>query len=638
MKAKKLLAGILSAAMVLSSMALPAFAEDKLSSQQTETTYSNEYNVYDLANQTSDLTIGDEKVVLKGTAPTGVNITFTNSIREIILDNVTVDTIGCDFGAYDYSAIEEIWDLADDTKGVSVKLNGANTVNNYLNLNCRIFIDEYSGSNGATLSVGSTNNFDSQGINAGDVVINGGNITAYSSSGNTAAIGGNYFSYVHINGGIVNATSTEAGAAIGGGNIDSCVKITDGIVNATSTGTGAAIGGGNEAQGNGYVWITGGIVNATSKSGSALGCGKNAGGDGWVAIEDGTITVNSTGNGALLGKRLNKAGWHAMTIEGGTFNTDVSAYLAEGKMLVKNSDGAYVVTDVKEVEEKLDNENVTTEEKVETINSVVISTDNTQVTEKVVETIKTLPVEKKEEIAPAKVEEIIATKTESDVKTATAATTASEDEDTVAVTAKLTSIDSSLTLNVQPKTTDSSIQLPAGTKAARFEVKVEKTTDDTTETVTETEVPMLLTFELADGVSAKSVIRIHDGKQESVPFTQDGTTVKVTAAKFSEYAVVLPADTPAAGGAVLTFEDDIDGDGICNIYLVGDENATVTNFESGEFAIANNASSGKVGMVLEGAKDTDGNALLTIDEVSEGCYKIHRPNGTVAYPEADGTN
>ena len=279
--------------------------------------------------------------------------------------------------------------------------------------------------------------------------------------------------------------------------------------------------------------------------------------------------------------------------------------------------------------DKLDSDNATAEEKVDTINNAVISKDNAEVTKKVVDTIKNLPVEKKEEIAPAKVEEIIAATDADGVNEKKAETT--ESEDTAAVTATLKSSDSSLNLTVEPKKTeDSKIELPAGTKAARFEVTVTKTTGTNTENVAETDVPMLLTFKVTNVNNVKSVIRYHGGKQETVPFTRDveNNLIMVTAAKFSEY-VVAEATTPTTGGAVLTFEDVTDGDGICSIYLKGDTDAAVTNFESGEFTIKNVVTSGTVGIELEGATG------LTINEV-DGVYEIHRTQAAAnasTYPE-----
>ncbi len=462
---------------------------------------------------------------------------------------------------------------------------------------------------------------------------------------------------LNISGGTINTTSKSGATQVYNSSTGTAttINITGGTLNDALTVYAGTCNISGDAVINGTVRLKG----TTSISGGTFNCdvisylGKNTKKSENFTIADGTFA-----NGVIiqdyygLGKTTAISGgkfatgnygsvyavyygedkkWHytPTCITGGTFNSDVSKYIATDKMLVKNSDGAYVVTDVEKVTEKFDNDNITNEEKVDTINSVVISKNNTAVTEKVVETIKTLPVEKKEEITPAKVEEIIATKTESDVKTATAATTGSEDEGTVAVTATLKSIDSSLTLSIQPKTENSQIKLPAGTKAARFEVKVEK--DGIA--VTETDVPMLLTFKVADVNKVKSVIRYHDGKQETVPFTKDAeqNLILITAAKFSEYLVVEPA-TPTTDSAVLTFGDEFDGDGKCNLYLVGDADATVTDFESGEFTITNTETSGKVNIEIAGATG------LTIDEVKDGYYKIHRTTGAALYPTVDAAN
>ena len=633
MKAKKLLAGILSAAMVFSSMALPAFAETEVSLLETETAYSG-YTEYDLANAGSTLAISAEKAVLKGASSNNVEVTITNrGFSELILNNATgIKSIKMEY-------LSNLYDYDKQDSGISFKLKGQNEISELVEINGTIIITGEDAD--AALTVGSADACSETGLGAYRVVINSGNVTAYGKGGR-AAIGW-WSCLVNINGGTVTATSTGTGAAIGGGEIaDGNVKITSGTVTATSTGTGAAIGGGNTSNGSGYVWITGGNVTATSSSGSALGCGKNAGGDGWVVIEGGTINVSSTSGGALLGNRLKENGWHEMTITGGTFTTDVSEYLPEGKMLKDSGEGTYTVEDINE---KLANENVTDKEKVETINNVVVTE---AVAEEVVTAVKSLPVDKQEEIAPAKVAEIIAAVSEKATDNVVTATNVADEttEGKVEVSVLKSEADA-ITITKKEATDDEAkaIKLPDSLTAKFFDVKLEKTEttstsgSSTTQTtpVTETKVPVLLKFYVGSNTdNVKSVFRYHDDVQENLAFDVEGAYILAASNKFSLFGLTFGA-TADEGSATLTFEEDTtaeEGANVYNIYLEADNNDVVANFESGEFTVNHVKTSGSVGYEIAAA---DG---LTINEV-DGVYEIHRTKAAAeagTYPTVDSTN
>lgn len=156
---------------------------------------------------------------------------------------------------------------------------------------------------------------------AGDVTIDGGDITCESKNG--AGIGGkgnefsNTIGTVTINGGTINATSIGFGAAIGSGSSSTSAKgtvvINGGTVNAESF-TGAGIGGGSSSAGE--VTITGGDI--TAKGG---GCGAGIGGGqnktGTVTISGGEITAVSD-EGAGIGGGYAASG--TVTISGGEIN------------------------------------------------------------------------------------------------------------------------------------------------------------------------------------------------------------------------------------------------------------------------------------------------------------------------------
>ncbi len=135
----------------------------------------------------------------------------------------------------------------------------------------------------------------------GNIVINGGTITAQTGSG--AAIGGGFSDgsscgTITINGGTVNATSSSSGAAIGcgySGNNCEGISITGGTVTATAN-YGAGIGGGyNNASPTtcGNITISGGNVTATSSGSYCAGIGTGYRSNcGDITISGGEVTAS----------------------------------------------------------------------------------------------------------------------------------------------------------------------------------------------------------------------------------------------------------------------------------------------------------------------------------------------------------
>ena len=149
----------------------------------------------------------------------------------------------------------------------------------------------------------------------GEVIINGGTITAVASTTGTAIGGGiGYSSHggegrVHIHGGNVYAYNLDnkrriPSSAIGGAGSSSSVgtwgtvNITGGYVYAYSA-LGTAIGGGSsEAKtgGNAVITITGGQVIAKSGAGAGIGGGSACTGGNGTRLNGGTATINISGN------------------------------------------------------------------------------------------------------------------------------------------------------------------------------------------------------------------------------------------------------------------------------------------------------------------------------------------------------
>ena len=146
----------------------------------------------------------------------------------------------------------------------------------------------------------------------GNIVIEGGNITAKGSGG--AGIGGGNNGHscgtITIKGGTINATGSDYAAGIGSGEKGSCgaITISGGTISAMG-GYGAGIGSGfvseNETSTCGDITITGGTIVAKGTDGAGIGCGfinnnlddhktNSISTCGAITITGGTVTAEST--------------------------------------------------------------------------------------------------------------------------------------------------------------------------------------------------------------------------------------------------------------------------------------------------------------------------------------------------------
>ena len=158
----------------------------------------------------------------------------------------------------------------------------------------------------------------------GDIVIEGGNITACGSA-RSAGIGGSYAhpcGNITIKGGTVTAYGGEDGAGIGGGRNQNggIITIGGGTVNAYGGDNGAGIGGGYYDEGNGTggtIIINGGTIVAMGGSEAAgIGGGEDCAG-GNIYIYDGDITATGGDYAAGIGGGDGARGG-AIWITGGT--------------------------------------------------------------------------------------------------------------------------------------------------------------------------------------------------------------------------------------------------------------------------------------------------------------------------------
>jgi uncharacterized repeat protein (TIGR02543 family) len=144
---------------------------------------------------------------------------------------------------------------------------------------------------------------------AGDIVIEGGDVRAKSGSGG-AAIGAGFSASsgeIRIAGGRVEAEGGAYGAGIGGGYKapSGNITITGGEITATATGHySAGIGGGMSGSASGNITITGGTVSARAGvyGGAGIGGGMSDSPSGKILITGGNVTATgyenaSVGNG-----------------------------------------------------------------------------------------------------------------------------------------------------------------------------------------------------------------------------------------------------------------------------------------------------------------------------------------------------
>ena len=172
-------------------------------------------------------------------------------------------------------------------------------------------------SNGAAAGIGAGSE---TGLNCGNIIIEGGSITA---TGTTcfAGIGaGQIYTCgdITISGGTINATGGQYAAAIGAGGFSNSgslipgdcgnITISGGSITATGGKYAAAIGSGGVSGSGakvgkcGNISITGGTVTATGNNGPGIGVGAQGDcSDKSISITGGTVNATGNGNAAGIG-------------------------------------------------------------------------------------------------------------------------------------------------------------------------------------------------------------------------------------------------------------------------------------------------------------------------------------------------
>ena len=275
----------------------------------------------DLSTITANYTAQNGEI-LTGTLLSNVKVSIADG-ASVLLRDVIIN--GEDSSSYDWPGLT----CAGDA---TIFLKGNNTIRGFYSVNPGIYVPEgktltimgdgalNASSNGYAAGIGG-GYYGYSYVSCGNIVINGGNITATGGWG-AAGIGSGYYyskcSHVTINGGTVTATGGERGAGIGSGyDYSECdVTINGGKVTATGGKWGAGIGSGYWCI-KGDVKISGGTIIAKGGEAAAGIGGGDQSDNGSVTISGGTITAIGGYDGAGIG-----GGYYAtfgdITINGGT--------------------------------------------------------------------------------------------------------------------------------------------------------------------------------------------------------------------------------------------------------------------------------------------------------------------------------
>ena len=251
----------------------------------------------DLSTVTHDVT-AMHGTVIHGTLPGKFKVTIAES-AEVTLSNAVINVAGaagdstCGWAGLNCLGDAYIL-LAGSTASTICGFHG-NHPGIHVPESCVLYVSGTGSldarSNGTGAGIGGA-----CGSTCGDIVIEGGTVSASGAGAGIGAGQSGSCGYISISGGDVTASSTGYSAGIGGGGLDSgatCGPIViDGGTIAATGGTGAAgIGGGNSGSCEG-VFIYGGTVTA---AGGAAGIGSGSNGNcDTVQIDDGIVRVTAT--------------------------------------------------------------------------------------------------------------------------------------------------------------------------------------------------------------------------------------------------------------------------------------------------------------------------------------------------------
>ena len=262
----------------------------------------------DLSTVTTDITIPDG-FTLTGTLDGAHKISIADDAT-VTLDNVTIEGIHSDW--FQYAGITCLGDAT-----IILKDGTTNTVNGFdgafpgiqgaagktLTITGTGSLNAASGGSGAGIGSGAySNNYPERAC--GDIVIEGGTITATTAGSYGAGIGSGdngVCGTITISGGNITATGGYKAAGIGGGESSSCgaISISGGTITATGGNFAAGIGSGcaaeNKSASCGTITITSSVtrVTATKGSGAPNSIGKGTA-ENNATNTCGTVTIGGT--------------------------------------------------------------------------------------------------------------------------------------------------------------------------------------------------------------------------------------------------------------------------------------------------------------------------------------------------------
>ena len=294
----------------------------------------------DLSTLTADYVANDGDV-LTGTLVGDYKIEVADK-ASVTISDVTINGKNVDASIF-YAGIT----LQGDG---TIKLDGNNTVKGFYRKASAIFVPE-----GKTLTIDAINETASldatsftygaaigghDGVNCGNIVINGGIIVTHStySSGIGGGMGADCGD-ITINGGDITAKPTTSGSGIGSAEEKECGKITinNGKIDASSPAYSAAIGAAQNGK-CGDIVIKDGDINAYSDAaGSAIG-GASGGQCGDITIEGGKINATANDLAAGIGSGYDdNSVCGDITINGGEITATASDAAAIGAGYGANS-------------------------------------------------------------------------------------------------------------------------------------------------------------------------------------------------------------------------------------------------------------------------------------------------------------
>ena len=243
---------------------------------------------------------------------------------------------------------------------------------------------------------------------------------------------------------------------------------------------------------------------------------------------------------------------------------------------------------IKTPEEIKNNDNLTDSEKADIVENTVVKGDSSDV----VDIIKSLPADVKETVSAEKIDSVIKNSGEDTI-------IAKDNEVDPQIVAK--SMASGVNKITITKLDESeTLQQPDSVDAIYFDITLKDADDNH---IKEVDVPVVVTIDVEDSSKIEKVIRHHDGITSEIAFSKlDDTHIALSIAKFSDFAVILGQNVPT-GSAVLGFKEVVATEPFSakyELYVSADDEAVIKDIKSGEFTFTKTGASEAVFVPADG--------------------------------------